>query len=410
MASKHAPAFTPLTTHDHARSSLSVGSGGHQFGRTRYNQHSLGFTRPPSKPGNKFEPLPHPTGNSPFRLDLEEVIDAKQYADIVAAKHLVFHVAGDTGGIKDPYPQEYVAYAMEQDFYTNPADRSVNPAFFYQLGDCIYFNGEAAQYYSQFYDPYEHYLGPIFAVPGNHDGDAIAPSPSLEAFVRNYCAARPGTHSPDAGDSQRTAMNQPNVYWTLVTPFARILGLYTNVPEGGSIQPDQLEWLEGELADAGQAGGAVIVAMHHPIYSADDHHSGSPAMHSALSAAIAKSGVSPDLVLAGHVHDYQRFTRTNPDNRDSIYVVAGAGGYHNLHKVAKVNGDPVVTPVTLLETGDRVTFEKYNDTENGFLRLELSDTYVVGKYYTVNKHPTPEAQGALFDTFRLDYKGDKSLQ
>jgi hypothetical protein len=46
----------------------------------------------------------------------------------------------------------------------------------------------------------------------------------------------------------------------------------------------------------------------------------------------------------------------------------------------------------------------------GFLRLELSDAYIVGKCYNVNKHPTPEAQGALFDTLRLDYKGDKSLQ
>lgn len=37
----------------------------------------------------------------------------------------------------------------------------------------------------------------------------------------------------DAGDAWRTAMIQPNVYWTLEAPFVTIIGLYTNLPEGG---------------------------------------------------------------------------------------------------------------------------------------------------------------------------------
>jgi hypothetical protein len=279
----------------------------------------------------------------------------------------------------------------------------------HQFGRRRFNQHKLSQYYSQFYAPYEHYLAPIFAVPGNHDGDAVTGDTSLSAFVRNYCESAPGWHSPDAGDSSRTAMNQPNVFWTLMTPFAWIIGLYTNVPEGGALHPDQLAWLSGELKAANDAGRAILVTMHHPVYSADDHHSGSQAMHDALAKAMSDSGVTPDLVLAGHVHNYQRFTR-KVGSKAGAYVVAGAGGYHNMHHVARVNGDKVVTPVTLVETGDDVTLEKYVDDQFGFLRVEITDSYLVGKYYTVNKYPAPQAAGTLADTFRLDWQKDQKLQ
>ena len=37
-------------------------------------------------------------------------------------------------------------------------------------------------------------------------------------------------------------MTQPNVYWTLLHAWVTIIGLYTNVPEGGAIAEDQLGW------------------------------------------------------------------------------------------------------------------------------------------------------------------------
>jgi hypothetical protein len=369
----------------------------------------LTFINPPAHVTGKMQPLPKPTGKAPFHLDLKDVIPSDQYKAIVASDHLVFHTAGDTGGVKDPHPQEYVAAGMEDDFYEHPADLSINPAFFYQLGDCVYFNGQAVDYYSQFYEPYEHYLAPILAVPGNHDGDAVPPENSLEAFVRNYCATKPGFHSPDAHEIPRTAMIQPNVYWSLITPFARIIGLYTNVPSGGVIGKDQQTWLESELGDAGNEKKAIMVTMHHPVYSADDHHSGSPAIHDALNKAIAKSGVHPDLVLAGHVHDYQRFTRQSPDDKDRMYIVAGAGGYHNLHQIAKVNGEKPPFGTSLNVEGDTVRLESYVDDRNGFLRVEVTNEYIVGKYYVVNKQAEGPGPARLADTFRVDWLNDKKM-
>jgi hypothetical protein len=49
---------------------------------------------------------------------------------------------------------------------------SKNPSFLYDLGDVIYKFGEASEYYSQFYEPYAHYPAPIFAIPGNKDGES----------------------------------------------------------------------------------------------------------------------------------------------------------------------------------------------------------------------------------------------
>ena len=87
------------------------------------------------------------------------------------------------------------------ELHFGPASTDV-PSFFYILGDVIYYYGEASNYYPQFYEPYLHYPAPIFAIPGNHDGDLATPVPqgvtSLEAFVNNFCATTPHV-TPDAG-------------------------------------------------------------------------------------------------------------------------------------------------------------------------------------------------------------------
>ena len=386
-------------------------SGVHVFGRPRLNGDALTFTRAPATPGSPFQPLPKPTGKPPFHLDLKDVLPAEQYAAIATVKNLAFHVAGDLGGINYAVPQERVAQGLEEDFVASPTDSSVNPAFLYVLGDCVYFNGQVAQYYAQFYQPYEHYVAPILAVPGNHDGDPMAPEKSLQGFVRNFCASKPGTKRPESQDSPRTAMTQPNVYWTLLTPVVSIVGLYSNVPEHGVLHPDQTKWLIAELKSL-PASLPLIVSLHHPPYSADDHHGGSQPMHDALDGAFAKAGRSADMVLAGHVHDYQRFTRkAGANGRQTPYIVAGAGGYHNLHTIAKVNGVKPTPPIGLPLSGDTVTLESYVDDRHGFLRLEIGPQTIAGKYFTVPRPQESWSQPSrLVDSFVLDTRTHKLTQ
>ena len=63
------------------------------------------------------------------------------------------------------------------------------PAFLYHLGDVIYFDGLASEYYPQFYRPYEHYPNPILAIPGNHDGDRYDNGQLGQSgtIARNFC-------------------------------------------------------------------------------------------------------------------------------------------------------------------------------------------------------------------------------
>ena len=59
-----------------------------------------------------------------------------------------------------------------------------------------------------------------------------------------------------------------NVFWTLLTPLVNIVGLYSNVPEGGEIRSPQTDWLVNELKTL-PTNLPLLVALHHPVYSAD---------------------------------------------------------------------------------------------------------------------------------------------
>lgn len=346
------------------------------------------------------QPLPQPTGASPFHLSLDQVLSPSVMQTIQSSGRMIFHLVGDTGGVKSPQDQDIVTAHMEQDLAT--ADPTVRPVFFYHLGDVVYFYGQASEYYSQFYDPYLHYNAPILAIPGNHDGDVIdASAPSLAAFVENFCATEPHLSS-EAGDSGRDTMTQPNVYWTLDTPFVTFIGLYTNVPEGGWMDNNQIAWLQSELTGA-PLDKAVIVSMHHPIYSADTYHSGSTYMHNILDQAIQNSGRVPDAVFAGHVHNYQRYTRTL-NGRALPYIVAGAGGYYNLHTMQQVQGALIKTPYPLPDKAG-VVLESYCDDHHGYLLLEVDSQTLKGQYFAVPTKQEPAGTPAQqIDMFTLNLK------
>ncbi|HEV3322775.1 MAG TPA: metallophosphoesterase [Solirubrobacteraceae bacterium] len=324
----------------------------------------------------KFEPLPEPTGAFPYHL-------ATSAIGIPPANgQRVFHVIGDTGGVKDPNPQLHVAEAMAADLQAG-GEGPGRPAFCFHVGDVVYFCGAEREYGPQFYEPYAHYNAPILAIPGNHDGEENSEEPgvpSLSAFVENFCASTPHL-DPQAGESNRDTMTEPNVYWTLQDELLSVVGMYTNVPEGGQVQQDQVEWLVGELKSA-PTDRALLVALHHPPYSADAHHGGSARMGQLLDEAFQKSGRAPEMVLSGHVHNYQRFTRTI-GGKQVPYLVVGAGGYHNLHKMApEAGGGALQLP---FEAAADCELNSFCDDQWGFLRLTVTPGQIAGSYTAVDK-------------------------
>jgi hypothetical protein len=384
----------------------SAGSDTHIFGRARPSQSGRYPIHLQPERDTAFRPLPPPTGVAPFRLDLRNILPASDYQAIVASRKLTFHLNGDMGGIKNGMDQQLVAKGMEEDFDPNAAT-SDNPAFLYIVGDCVYYNGEIQQYYAQFYEPYEFFPRPIFAVPGNHDGENLPGDDTLDGFLRNFCAPSP-MKMPESQDSNRTAMTQPNVYWTLETPLANFVGLYSNVPAGGEIIAPQTRWLIEELQSL-PTTLPLIVALHHPIYSADDHHSGSTAMKQVIESAAAQAGRHPDLILAGHVHNYQRLTKAMADGAQVPYLVTGAGGYYNLHHIMKVDGAKMVAPVTFDDKqNDPVTLERYCDDHHGFMRMEITPSLITGRYYTVPRPQEPYSKGSqLLDYFEFDWRAKR---
>lgn len=347
----------------------------------------------------KFQTLPEPIGQPPYHYGLSTVLPQIE-ADIAAAGKLVLHVAGDTGGIKSPQFQVGVASAMKGDLNKPAAER---PRFFYHLGDVVYYNGQVEDYYGQFYEPYEHYGVPILGIPGNHDGDPVGPSQtSLDGWTRYFMT--PDTRiNPESHDAPRATMSLPNPYFTLNCPLATIVGVYSNVPEGGSIDSVQQQWLTNELATAPK-DKALIVAIHHPIYSFDDHHSGSARMADVLQHAINDSRRIPNMVLTAHVHNYQRIERELAAGSKTPFLVVGNGGYYHLHGMnvdtpAPVNGKSAHGSAAPLahdtDTGAKLIFS--NHTNHGYCTLTIDKDNITGSVDLVEDGKYPAISAA--DTF-----------
>ncbi len=282
-----------------------------------------------------YQPLPKPLGFPPYHYALSDHFqDVAKH--ISSSNKMILHVLGDSGGVQDGEFQSNVADRMTDSL--GSANGANTPQFCYHVGDVVYFTGAHDDYYAQFYEPYERYTAPIFAIPGNHDGEVDDPTlqTSLDGWVAYFMQANPDVDSISK-DAPRVGLNLPNPYWTLLTPFATFVGMYTNVPEHGSIDSIQQQWLTNEFATAPK-NLPLILALHHPIYSFDIFHSGSSKMADVLENAIRDTGRVPNLVLTGHVHDYQRVEQSIAPDGPTPFLVVGNGGYHNLHQIHSPNG------------------------------------------------------------------------
>ena len=399
-----------------------IPTGGPQFGESAPTRDPSKFTVQHGSDKEAYTILDHERGKLPPRafpvvrgvaepkLDLAEALGSSGdgiISQIEKAGQIVFHSLGDTGNTHGPKDQSLVADKMVSD-YSDVDSKSV-PSFLYHLGDVVYSFGETEYYYDQFYEQYRDYPAPIFAVPGNHDG-MVAPNsstPTLKAFLENFCTAGQKPHrTPESGALDRTAQIQPAVYFTLDSPFVRILGLYSNCLEGpgiisseGAAYPQlgttQVDYLKAALQRVKDEKfkGAVVVAVHHPPYVAQislpgnksqnaGKHGGSPRMLKDIDAACAATGIWPHAVLSGHAHNYQRFTRYK-EGRETPYLVSGNGGHGVTHLTRK--GTPTIrVPVaqpSLAAGGDNVTFDNYDDQDFGYLRVIVNSEQLRIEYH-----------------------------
>jgi predicted phosphodiesterase len=336
----------------------------------------------------KFQPLPKPSGEYPYHLPIDKVLPG------MSDNTMTFHMLGDTGATSRPEFQQYVVAEMVKQYQQGQ--------FIYHLGDLVYHYGEAEQYEQQFFLPYNNYMGPVFAIAGNHDSDvnpgSVQPYKSLDAFTKVFCDTEPRNVAFNLAGT-RKSMVQPNVYWTLDTPLATIIGLQSNVPKYGIITTEQQEWFKEELKKA-DAGKLLIVCLHHAPYSADVNHGSSLPMIELLENAFTATRVRPDIVFSGHVHNYQRFNKQYNDGITIPFIVAGAGGFDELHAVADMT-DERFTSSSPAFAG--VTLENFCDTNHGFLRINITKAneqlMLNGEYFILNAES--EYKAVLRDSFNV---------
>lgn len=348
----------------------------------------------------QVQPIPMPRNSTP--MTLADFLPADVVTAIQKAGKIVFHSVGDTGAAKVTRTQT-AATAVGHE--TAVADAmvaevaSASAAFFFHLGDVIYNFGEARSYYDQFYEPFANYDRPIFAVPGNHDGTVFGPGstapqvPTLAAFLTNFCATAAGP-SPDGGGIMRSAMTQPGVYFSLDAPFVSIIGLYSNVAEQGGvissqggkfpITDEQLTFLKAQLtrvkALRQTSPRAIIVALHHPPLSADAKNGGSSGIQADLDTCCTAAGCWPDMILSGHAHLYQRFTRTvaQAGNKQTPYIVAGSGGFAATAPTDGITKVPVKADDYSLDVLPMVDF--------GYLTLECDGKTLTATFKSADKN------------------------
>ncbi|KAL6574983.1 Purple acid phosphatase 22 [Orobanche minor] len=118
-----------------------------------------------------------------------------------------------------------------------------------------------------------------------------------------------------------------NLYYSFDVAGAHIimLGSYADFDSDS----DQYKWLQADLASVDRTKTPwVFVLVHAPWYNSNYAHRGEgESMRKALEQVLYRARV--DVVFAGHVHAYERFTRVNDNKVDHcgpIHMTIGDGG------------------------------------------------------------------------------------
>ena len=213
------------------------------------------------------------------------------------------------------------------------------------LGDLQYPAG-SLDHFNQAYDPsWGQFAGATFPIPGNHEYQTLAAQGFFDYWASK---SRPtggtgGYHSFDLGSSWHViGLNSSGKGCTLGPPCSE-----------GSPQND---FLEQDLASTTES--CILAYWHAPLFNSGSQHGNAPAVRPFWDDLYTAGA---DIVLNGHEHSYQRFTKQDPSGnaasggiREFVVGTGGAGFYPLL--------DPAVTN---LEYGNADTF--------GVLRLTLSE-------------------------------------
>jgi predicted MPP superfamily phosphohydrolase len=200
---------------------------------------------------------------------------------------LKFAVIGDTGtGDQHQYAVAEKLIGFRNQFKYE---------FLVMLGDNTYGGESAKDFENRFEKPYK---------------------PLLDAGLKFYAAL--GNHDTPNQRYYKLFNMGGQQYYT----FRPKLGVRFFALDSNYMNPQQLQWLEKELAASGSDW--KIAFFHHPLYSSGGTHGSDLALRDQLEPLFLKYNVN--VVLSGHDHFYERI---KPQKGIQYFVVGGSAKLRN---------------------------------------------------------------------------------
>lgn len=307
-----------------------------------------------------------------------------------------------------------------------------NPDFILSTGDTVYQSSTAAEYETKFWSFYNGPANspekgaplmrriPWVAVPGNHDFYSKDLTKTPDGLAYFYYWKQPlngptteGTNTPGAtGKGLDAFLAAANGNYPRMANFsfdygnAHFVVLDSN-PNVDWADPKLREWLENDLKNA-RPDFWRIVSYHHPEFQSSKAHADNKWMR-LLSDLFARNKV--DLVLNGHVHNYQRtfpiLESFKPLLRSSLYknewpIDTRFDGEHShetdgvIRIVTGAGGAPLYNPEIETTKDKWLPFTHKYIVKHSFSLLDFNGDKLRFKQIG--------ADGTLLDTFELKMK------
>jgi hypothetical protein len=260
--------------------------------------------------------------------------------------------AQTAGGVADivvgdpqPYPFRFVAYGdmrfAEREFYgqviANARARqeiidqiaNESPAFLVATGDFVFrgFHAEDWRYFDKAIQPLRDRGVRIFPAIGNHE---VGPFPALKnSQFRPFEEIETKTKEEIASSGLENYHKQfpsiPRSSWYSVRYANCYFLVLDSELDDGTSNADQERWIAAQLKSMPSEIDHIVVVLHRPPYTAltDTVHKPRPPQValSQLLEARQPGSRAHLIVVAGHVHNYERYHHGGVD-----YIVSGGGG------------------------------------------------------------------------------------
>ena len=199
--------------------------------------------------------------------------------------------------------------------------RRIDPKRVLALGDLQYSRGTAAEFRNSYATSWGSLKSITQPLPGNHEYS----SRGAAGYYGYFNLSAPGYYAWNAGT------------W-------RIYNLNSNCDKFDCAR--EVAWLRRDLE--GHPHACTIIAMHHPRWSSGLEHGNNPMVGRFWRVAYNHR---VDVALAGHDHDYERFSRLSPSGaiqprRGIQSFVSGAGGKSLYHLGTRKKGSQIFTART----------------------------------------------------------------